>query len=149
MLPPKIVVDKTQESILQNQVENLKTLNTELTSEIQGHLSKISDLSSSQISLVTELKEKAIEISRLDNLSNTQLSTIESLRSKVSAYFDSITKLRKEISDGVTNSAVEKVEKLLLDSQKELEVINTKFMNLATTVRERGHVHHDVELDQI
>jgi hypothetical protein len=149
MLPPKIVVDKTQESILQHQVENLKSLNTELASEIQGHLSKISDLSSSQVSLVSELKEKALEISRLDNLSITQLSTIESLRSKVSAYFDSITKLRKEISDGIANSAVEKVEKLLLDSQKELEVINTKFINLATTVREHGHVPHDVELDQV
>lgn len=149
MLPPKIVVDKTKESILDAQVENLINSNTNLSNEIQGHLSKISDLVSRNDTLVTDIQEKALEISKLKVVNNDNLAVIESLRSKVSAYFESITKLRLEISEGSQNAAVMKVEKLLSDSQKELEILNEKFINLCTTVRDHGHVHHSVELDQI
>lgn len=142
-------MDKTKESILDIQVENLTNSNTNLSNEIQGHLSNISDLVSRNDKLVTDIQEKALEISKLKIVNNDNLAVIESLRSKVSAYFESITKLRLEISEGTQNVAVMKVEKLLSDSQKELEILNEKFINLCTTVREHGHVHHSVELDQI
>jgi seryl-tRNA synthetase len=151
-LPPSIVVDKTQESILSTQIERLTTLNSELENRLERALNNIRALHDGHSSLLSDLKGKISEISRLETDVNTFSSKIEYLQSKVSSYMETISKLRVEIStlekETVPSVTFEATGKLLAKVQSELHTISVSFNNLANTVRESGHVPNFLETDQ-
>lgn len=151
-LPPATVVDKTQESILSTQIERLSTLNSELESRLEAALNNIRALQDSNSSLLSDLKNRLLEISRLEVNVNTFSSKIDTLQSKVSAYSDTISKLRVDLSilekETVPSATFEATGKLLANVQSELHTMTVGFNNLASTVRESGHVPNFIELDQ-
>lgn len=150
-LPPTIVVDKTQESILSTQIERLSTLNSELERRLESALNNIRALHDGKTSLLSDLKEKILEISRLETNVNTFSTKVEYLQSKVSSYSETISKLRLDLStlekETVSSATFEATEKLLAKVQSELHTITVSFNNLANTVRETGHVPNFVEVD--
>lgn len=151
-LPPATVVDKTQENILSHQVERLSTLNGELERRLEAALNNIRALQDGKTSLLSDLKDKTLEISRLEVNVDSFTSKIEYLQSKVSAYSETISKLRVDFStlekESVPSATFEATGKLLAKVQSELHTITAGFNNLANTVKESGHVPSLIEVDQ-
>lgn len=151
-LPPATVVDKTQENILSSQVERLSSFNGELERRLEAALNNIRALQDGKTSLLSDLKDKTLEISRLELNVNSFSSKIEYLQSKVSSYSETISKLRIDLStlekETVPSATFEATGKLLAKVQSELQTITAGFNNLANTVRDTGHVPSSIDVDQ-